>query len=360
MIAPVRDRPAVRLTAAQIAAHVGGTLDAGQGAGAPEDLSLSGVAGLEEAGPEDLSFLANRRYLRHLRASRAGAILVGPGDPGNGRSLLIRCADPYAAFAKALALFHPRPAPPPGAHPQAVIEGDAAGATVMAFAYVGPGATVGPGTVLQPFVYVGPGARVGRDCLLMAGAAVMDGCEVGDRCVLNPGAVVGAEGFGFAPTPEGLLKIPQTGRAVVGDDVEIGAQSCVDRAAMGDTVVESGAKLDNFVQIGHAARVGARSTLVAYAAVAGTAKIGAGSVLAARTLVLGHLDVAPGTRLGACSMLHESTRPGEQRTGVPARPHADWLRQAAALPRLPDLLARVQQLEQELTDLRRDLRARLP
>ena len=345
------------LTVEQIAAHVGGVVEAPEpvspGARAPDPpAGLSGLAGLEEATPADLSFLANRRYLGHLRRSRAGAVLVGPQDPHNGQSVLIRCADPYAAFARALALFHPRPVMPPGVHPQAVVEGCADGATVMAFAYVGPGATVGPGTVLQPFTCVGAGATVGRDCLLMAGAVVMDGCVIGDRCVLNPGAVVGGEGFGFAPTPAGLLKIPQTGRAVIGADVEIGANSCVDRAAMGDTVVEDGAKLDNFVQVGHAARIGAHATLVAYAAVSGSSRVGPGSVLAARTLVLGHLDVGAGTRVGACSMLHESTRPGEQRTGIPARPHADWLRQTAAAPQLPDLLDRMRRLEQELQQLR--------
>jgi UDP-3-O-[3-hydroxymyristoyl] glucosamine N-acyltransferase len=327
-----------------LARALGGTVE-----GDPERW-LIGVLGLEDAGPDHLSFLANRRYFRQLRSTRAGAILVGPQDQAPGHTL-IRCPDPYAAFARALRLFHPETRPPPIIDPRAVVEGEALGATVMAFAYVGAGATVGKGSILQPFVYVGAGAEVGENCLLMAGSVVMDGCRLGDRVVLNPGAVVGSEGFGFAPTLEGLLKIPQVGIAVVESDVELGAQSCVDRAAMGETRLGMGSKLDNFVQIGHAAQVGPHCTLVAYAAVAGSSRVGAQSVLAARSLVLGHLELAPKTQLGACSMLTESTKEGEQRSGIPAISHPDWLKVAATTKRIPELLERVAALERELEKL---------
>jgi UDP-3-O-[3-hydroxymyristoyl] glucosamine N-acyltransferase len=331
----------MRWSVEAIAAAIGGQVE-GDGA-----RQLSGLLGLEDAGPEHLSFLSNPRYLRAFRSSRAGAILVGQREPALGHTV-IRCADPYAAFSKALRLFHPEQRPAPGIHPQAVVEGEATGATVMAFAYVGPTAIIGEGSILQPFCYVGPGARVGKDCLLMAGSVVMDGCSLGDRCVLNPGAVVGGEGFGFAPTASGLLKIPQTGQVVVEDDVEIGANSCVDRAAMGETRVGTGSKLDNLVQVGHGAQVGAHNTLVSGSAVAGSTRTGTGVTLAAHSLVLGHLELGAGTMVGAGSMLTQSTPSGARRTGYPALEHDQWLQVAAQIHRLPELLERVRKLEEEL------------
>ena len=334
-------------TVAEIAARVGGVVE---GDGARE---VRGVAGLEEAAPDQVTFLANRRYARMLEATRAAAVLVGPDDKARGRTV-IRCADAYLAFAQVLSMFSPTSRPAPGVHPMAVVEGVVEGATVMAFAYVGPGAVVGKGTLLQPGVYVGAGARVGRDCTLMAGAAVMDGCVVGDRVWLNPGAVVGGEGFGFVPTSDGLVKIPQTGRAVVEDDVEIGANSCVDRAAMGDTTVARGAKLDNLVQIGHGARVGEDNLLVAYAGIAGSTRLGRGVVLAARAGALGHLEIGDGVQVGAYGLLTEDTPAGARRSGIPAMEHRRWLRVAAALPELSELLTTVRRLEGELARLKED------
>lgn len=333
------------LTVAQVAAAVGGTVE-GDGS-----LRLSDMCGLEEAGPEHLSFLANRRYLKAMRSTRAGAVLVGRDDDALGRTV-VRCSDPYAAFAQALRLFHPLQRTVPGIHPQAVVEGTAEGATVMAFAYVGPGAQVGEGTVLQPFVYVGAGAVVGQDCLLMPGSVVMDGCVLGDRVVLNPGAVIGGDGFGFAPTPQGLLKIPQVGRAVLESDVEIGANSCVDRSAMGDTRIGHGSKLDNLVQVGHAARMGPHCTVVALSGIGGSAQVGAGVTVAAGAKVLGHFSVGDGTQVGAMSLLTGATPPGARRSGVPAMEHDQWLQMAADLPRLHELLERVRLLEQEVASLR--------
>ncbi len=325
---------------AEVAARLGAVVDG------DAEREIVGVAGLEEAGPEHLSFLANRRYASLFKASRAGAVLVALAEPAHGHTV-VRCKDPYLAFARALALFHPTPRPTPGVHPLAVVEGDASGATVAPFAYVGPGAQVGAGSVLQPHVYVGPGARVGRDCLLMAGSVVMDGCVVGDRVVLNPGAVIGGEGFGFVPTPSGLVKIPQTGRAVVGDDVEVGANSCVDRAAMGDTTIGAGSKLDNLVQVGHGAEIGPHNVLVAYSAVAGSTRTGTGVTMAARTLLLGHLDIGDGVTIGAMSMVTSDVPAGEKRTGSPAIDHRDWLRMVNAAKELPELLKRVAALEKK-------------
>ncbi len=327
----------------QLALAVGGLVEG------DDTLEIRGVAGLEEAGPDQVSFLSNRRYTSLFRSSRAGAVMVGPAEPAHGRTV-IRCPDAYLAFAKALALFHPDVPAVAGIHPLAVVEGSAVGATVLPFAYIGPGAVVGEGTVVQPHCYVGPGASVGKYCRLMAGSVVMDGCVVGDRTVLNPGAVVGGEGFGFVPTPAGLVKIPQTGRAVVGNDVEIGANSCVDRAALGDTRIGNGTKLDNLVQIGHGAEIGPHNVLVAYSAVAGSTRTGSGVTMAARTLLLGHLDIGDGATIGAMSMVTADVPAGERRTGIPAQAHRDWLRVANAARQLPELLKRVAALEKQLAD----------
>lgn len=324
-----------------LARHVGGRVEG------DATRPIRGVRGLEDAGPDEVSFLANRRYTRLLDTSRAGAVFVAEGQRVGDRTV-IRCADPYLAFARALELFHPRPEPVPGVHPLAVVEGRVDGATVMAFAWVGPGAEVGPGTVLHPHSYVGVGARVGRDCVLMAGSVVADGCVLGDRVWLNPGAVVGGEGFGFVPTAQGHVKIPQTGRAVVEDDVEIGANSNVDRAAVGDTVVGRGTKVDNLVQVGHAAVVGPDCLLVAYAGVAGSTRLGRGVVLAARAGVLGHLEVGDGVQVAAYGLVTEDTPAGARRSGIPAIEHRRWLRVAASLPGLPELEARVRALEARL------------
>lgn len=344
----------------ELAARIGGTIDSPSvGAGDSNaadgeidgilDIEIDGVAGLEEAGPTQISFLSNRRYATLFRASRAGAVLVSRHEPSHGQTV-VRCDDPYLAFAQVLGIFYP-PAPAvPGIHPLAVVEGAATGAQVMAFAYVGTGARVGEGTIVQPHVYIGANAIVGRDCILMAGSVVMDGCVVGDRVILNAGAVVGSEGFGFVPTRTGMVKIPQTGRAIVGNDVEVGANSCVDRAAMGDTRVGTGTKMDNLVQIGHGAEMGEHNVLVAYSAVAGSTRTGTGVTMAARTLLLGHLDIGDGVTVGAMSMVTSDVPAGEKRTGIPAVEHRDWLRMASATKELPELLKRVAALEKKLAE----------
>ncbi len=331
-------------TVAELAAELGGEVHAalpGDG-----ERSLVGVRGLDDAGPEHLSFVSNRRYVRKLAESRAGAVLLDAATPAHGRTA-IRLADPYEAFAKALALFHPQPDAQPGVHASAVVHATAQvqGAEIGALVYVGPRAVVGSGTVLEPGVHVGADARVGRDCRLMPNSVVCQGCELGDRVVLNPGAVVGAEGFGFAPTPHGHVKIPQVGRAVVESDVELGANSCVDRAAMGETRVGRGTKADNLVQVGHAARVGEHTLLVAYAAIAGSARLGRFVTLAAKALVLGHLEVGDGVQVGARSMVTRDVPSGNKVTGNPAFEHRAWRRAALAFKDLPDALVRLRRLE---------------
>lgn len=323
---------------------------------ASADRALLRVGGLSEAEPDTLSFLANARYRRHLQTTQAGAVLLRATDRAAcppGVSALVH-PDPYTAFARAAALLHPQPAPVAGIDPAAWVHESAVveGARIEAFAWVGPGAVVGPGSWLEAGAVVGPGARVGRACRLMAHSVVAAGCTLGDRVWLNPGAVVGGEGFGFAPGPTGHTKVPQLGAATIEDDVEIGVHSAVDRATLPGqhTRVGAGARLDNFVQIGHGAEVGPHSLLVAYSGLAGSARIGAGTVLAAKAAVMGHLELGAGVRVAASSLVVRDAPAGATLAGAPAIDHARWLAQVAAAPELAE---RLREVERRLAALER-------
>ncbi len=330
-----------------IAAAVGGVVEG------DDSLPIDGMMGLEEADSRHLSFLANRRYARLLASTAAGAVILDRKTKAPPGLTVIRVDDPYRAFATALALFDRRDPFAPGVDERAFV-GEGAqveGARIDAFAWIGPGAEVGAGTHVHATAFVGADARVGRDCRLMPGSVVMEGCALGDRVWLNPGAVVGGEGFGFAPGPEGHLKIPQIGAVIIEDDVEIGANSCVDRAAMNVTRVRRGAKLDNLVQIGHAAEVGEHDLLVAYSGVAGSTRLGRGVVLGARAAVLGHLEIGDGVQVGASSTVHDDQPAGAKVTGTPAIEHRRWLRAATAFGELPELLTRLRALEGRVAEL---------
>jgi len=339
-------------TVTELAARLGGEVE-GDGTRALDD-----VRGLAEAGPAHLSFLSNRKYARQLKTTRAGAVLIDRRTEAPPGLTLIRCDDPYAAFARALAFFHPQPWPEGGIDPGASVHPEAVlgeGVAVEAFAWIGPGAEVGAGSWIEAGAYVGAGARLGAGCRLMPGSVVYAGCLLGDRVWLNPGAVVGAEGFGFAPRADGHVKIPQTGRAVVGDDVEIGANSCVDRATMGETVVQRGAKLDNLVQVGHGAEVGEGTLMAAYAAVAGSARVGKGVIFAGKSGVINHLQIGDGAVFSMQSIALSDQPAGARLAGTPAIDQRQWLRAVTAFADLPALLRRVRALEKRVEELEGEL-----
>ncbi len=343
----------MRVVLRAIAQAIGGDVEG------DDSVRIDGMLGLEEADKRHLSFLANRRYVRLLATTRAGAVIIDRKTPAPGLTL-IRVDDPYRAFARALAFFDKRPAFAPGVDERAWI-GEGAqveGARIEAFAWIGPGAVIGPGTHVEANAVVGADARVGRDGRLMSGSVVGEGCILGDRVWLNPGAVVGGEGFGFAPGPEGLLKIPQIGTVIIEDDVEIGANSCVDRATMSVTRVRRGAKLDNLVQIGHGAEVGEHNLLVAFSGVAGSTRLGRGVALGARAAVLGHLEIGDGVQVGASSTVHDDQPAGAKVTGTPAIEHRRWLRAATAFGELPELLTRMRTLEARVLELEARLAAK--
>lgn len=320
------------LTLQEIARRLGGEV-----AGDPQ-LLVRGMATLEEAGPGDLAFLANKRYRSQLASTRASAVILGPADRALTTLPCVVVANPYAGYARVVAMFHPPRKAKPGVHPSAVIDPSA---TVAASAEVGPlvhiaaGAVVGERAIIGASSVVGEGAQVGDETQLVSRVTVYEACVIGARCILHAGAVVGADGFGMAPDGGRWVKIPQVGRVVVGDDVEIGANTAIDRGALGDTVIGEGVKIDNLVQVAHNVRIGAHTVIAGCTAVAGSAVIGRHCMIGGASRILGHITLVDGVTVTGCSFVTRSVREaGVYSSGVPAQPHRRWMRTLASLRRL--------------------------
>ncbi len=307
---------------------------------------IRGIATLDEAGPEELSFLTHRRYRAAAAATRAAAVLVGPGCILAGHDLWV-VGEPYAALASVLELYHPAAPHRPWVSPDARIgESVELGRDV----HVAPFAVVGDGTVLGDRVRVGAGSvlgagcRVGDDSELHPRVVLYPQTQLGRRCVIHSGAVLGADGFGFATVSGRHRKVPQVGRVVLEDDVEIGANSAIDRAMLGETRIGAGTKVDDLVMIGHGVRLGAGSLLAGQAGIAGSARLGSGTVLAGQAGVAGHLTLGDGVVVAAKSAVFEDLPEKAFVAGVPAIDQRRWKRQQAALKRLPDLVREVRLL----------------
>jgi UDP-3-O-[3-hydroxymyristoyl] glucosamine N-acyltransferase len=320
----------------------------------PGEVEIRGVAGLEEAAPGDLTFLHNPRYADRLTATRASAVILGPGMAGPGLPVL-RCPNPYLAFARAVLALYPAARPAPGMHPTACV---AAAARVDPAASVGPlcvveaEAEIGPGSVLVAQVYVGAGSRLGRDCLLYPQVVVREGVRLGDRVIVHGGTVIGSDGFGYARDEEGrYVKIPQVGGVAIEDDVELGANVAVDRAALGQTRIGRGTKIDNLVQIGHNVTIGEETVIVAQAGISGSTKLGRRVTLAGQVGIAGHLEIGDGATIGAQSGVDTAVPPGAVYWGSPARPHMEAKRRLAALARLVDAGKRLRALEARVREL---------
>ena len=320
---------------------------------------VSSVAPLPSAGSDQLSFLANPRYRSAAAASSAGALVLTAADRqalfadgvGAGKAL-IECANPYAWFALAAQLLAPAEAPQCGVDAGAHVSAEA---SVADSARVDPGAVIEPGAVVHARcwigagAHVGAGARIGADSRLHPGARVLSGCVLGARVIVHAGAVIGADGFGFAPLDGKWIKIPQTGRVVIGDDVEVGANTTIDRGAMGDTVIEDGVKLDNLIQVGHNCRIGAHSVLAGCVGIAGSADIGRGCQIGGAAMIAGHLSIADGTLVGPGTLVSRTINsPGYYTGFFPLMTNRDWERNAAALRHLDELRRRVRELEARL------------
>jgi len=310
------------------------------------------VATLQSAGPGDIAFLSQKRYRPLLRSTRASALILASSEKDATTLPRIICEDPYLYFAQVSQLFSPAEQVTPGIHPSAVVEAGAIidpAAQIGAGAYVGHMARIGRHTVVGPGCFIGDDVVVGDNGRLHANVSIYHRCLLGSRAIIHSGVVIGADGFGMALKDGVWVKIPQTGRVIIGDDVEIGANTTIDRGALDDTVIEDGVKLDNQIQIGHNVRIGAHSALAGCVGIAGSARIGRRCTLGGGAIVLGHLEIADDVHVSAASLITKSIpKAGRYAGAYPFGEHRKWMRSAAALRHLDELVKRVEVLESRL------------
>ena len=317
-------------------------------------LDITRVAGIEDAGPGDVTFLSNSRYASKLAATRASAV-IADDRVREAPCAVLRTPDVYLAFAEAVAMLTPPERPAPGISPLASIDPSATlgpGVYAGPFVVVGPHARVGQRTALYPHVVVGPHASIGDDCDVHAGVSIREGVVVGHRVVLQDGVVLGGDGFGFARRRDGThRKVPQVGRVVVEDDVEIGANTTVDRPAVGETRIAAGAKIDNLVQIAHGVKVGRNALLAAQVGIAGSTVLEDDVVMAGQSGATGHVRLGRGVIVGAKSAVTKDIAAGAHVTGIPAGDVAEWREATVLLRRLPELRRTLSDLVDRLSAL---------
>jgi UDP-3-O-[3-hydroxymyristoyl] glucosamine N-acyltransferase len=315
---------------------------------------VEGLAPVASAGPDDLTYVVGARYVRFLADSRAGVILVPPDLEVKPRTAtLIRVPSPELAFSRLLEVFHPASLPAPGVHATAVIGRGVRlgeGTSVGPYAVIEDGATIGDGGTIGAHVYIGRGVTAGAGLRADPGCSVFEGAELGDRVRLHGGARISSDGFGYAVGPDGPVKIRQVGRCLLGDDVEVGCNSTIDRGSLGDTVVGKGTKIDNLAHIGHNCRIGRNCFVVAQVGIAGSTVVGDGTRLGGQVGIAGHLNIGAGASLGAQSGVMSNIPDGETWSGSPARPHREWLRASSAFYKLPEILRRLGALERAAED----------
>jgi UDP-3-O-[3-hydroxymyristoyl] glucosamine N-acyltransferase len=313
---------------------------------------ISQVATLENAGAEHIGFLTHGKYGRQLACTRAGAVILGKADRDLTQLPRIVCDDPYLYFAKVSSLFNPQPAARPGVHRTAVVERGTkvpASASVGAGAYIGRGVKLGKGVVIGAGCHLGDAVEIGAASRLQARVTVYPGCRLGQRVLVHSGAVIGADGFGFALDGGTWCKIPQTGGVAIGDDVEIGANTCIDRGTLDDTVVEEGVKLDNLIQIGHNVRIGAHTAIAGCTGIAGSTRIGKHCMIGGAANIVGHLDIADRVVIHAAAVVTKSIHKAGSYGGHPAEDSRSWARHVASLRHLDALHERLRSIEQRLS-----------
>ena len=325
------------------------------------DIEIRGVAGIEQAEPGQITFLANRRYFPLLKTTRASAVLIEDGvsiarDPNLPPLAALRSPSPYLAFAHAIEFFYQPPRYAPGIHPTAVIAKSARvgeGAHIGPFCFLDEDVELGRNAVLHSSVTIYRGAKIGDNFFAHAHAVVREFCRIGNRVILQNGVIIGGDGLGFAKQKDGTwYKMLQSGPAVLEDDVEVQSNTCVDRATVGETRIGRGAKLDDLVLIGHASQVGANSMICGQTGLAGSTRIGKGCILAGQVGSSGHLTVGDGAVITAGSGIPGDVPPGAIHSGKPAVDNRLWLKVTAALNRLPDTIKRVRELEAEIKELK--------
>lgn len=326
----------MEITPKGLAALTGGTVE-GDG-----DVKITGFAKIEEAKPGDVSFIANPKYAHYIHTTKASAVLVGKDfDPeGEFSATLIRVDDPYATLAQLLRFVESQKPQPKGIEqPSFIAEGVSVpdDAYVGAFAYIGKGVKLGKNVKVYPQAYLGDGVTVGDDTVIRAGVKVYEGCHIGSRCIIHSGVVIGADGFGFAPNDGKFEKIPQTGVVVIEDDVEIGANTCVDRATFGQTVVGKGTKLDNLIQVAHNVVIGQNNVFASQSGIAGSCHIGDGNMVGGQCGFAGHITVGNYNQIGAQSGIPNNVGDGKRLMGYPAVDARQWMKSQAYIKRLPEL-----------------------
>lgn len=337
------------MSIALLAERLGGRLE-GDGSAV-----IEGMAGLREAGPGDVSFLANPKYASAVADTRAAAVIVAEGWSGTARCAIIRVKNPDSAFAKVAEIYGPKPIPfKPGIHESAVVASDA---VIGKDAYIGPNCVVEPGakigarTVLVANVYIGHSTVIGEDGKLYPSVSVRESVKIGDRVIVQNGAVIGSDGFGFVREPGGWKKIPQLGIVEIGNDVEIGANVTIDRARFGKTVIENGVKLDNLIQIAHNVRVGENTAMAAQTGIAGSANIGKNCMFGGQSGASGHVTVGDNCMIGTKTGVVSDIEDKSYVMGFPAVPHGKFKRSHVALQQLPEMRITVMELKERIKGL---------
>lgn len=334
----------------ELAEKIGGTVRG------DESIEIASVGGLDDVKPDGITLAGDLRRLEQAVSSPAAAI-IAPSDAPNVTKPLILHPLPRLGFAKALELFIPWPRPYTGVHPTCIVSPEAQidpSASVGAFCYIDPGAIIGANTVIHPHAFIGQGAKIGRDCILYPHVTLMPDVSLGDRAILHPGVVIGADGYGYVQHNGGHYKMPQIGTVIIEDDVEIGANSTVDRATTGATRIGAGTKIDNLCMIAHNVQVGKNCLIISQVGIAGSSSIGDNVVLAGQVGVKDHVHIGSGTVIGAKSGVLGDIPDGGVYLGSPAIPHREWAVQLAASKKLPQLLKRVEELERKLNQRERD------
>jgi UDP-3-O-[3-hydroxymyristoyl] glucosamine N-acyltransferase len=328
----------------EIVARLGGRVEG------DASVAVSRVAALASAEPGQIAFLSNPKYRGQLRSTRASAVIVPPRFAGDTALPKIVHPNSYAYYARVAALLNPPPARPAGIHPSAIAHSAVPGtARIGENVVIGENATIGENVTLYPGCVIGDGVSIGDDSVLYPNVVVYRDCVIGRRAVVQAGAVIGGDGFGFAQEDGRWVKIPQIGRVVIGDDVEIGANTSIDRGALDDTVIGDGVKLDNLIQIAHNVVIGEHTAMAGCVGIAGSARIGRRCTIGGAGMIAGHLELADDVHISAGTLVSKSLRRPGQYTGIfPTEPHEEWLRHAAQFKRLAKLAERVSELEKKL------------
>lgn len=326
--------------------------------GSPDDIEILGANGLDDAQPGEVTFLANRRYTGRVTETRASAIFVSEDFQSDREIVLLRASDPYLAYTRALRLFHPEPAVSPSLHPSAVVDATArlsADAAIGANVVIGRNVVIGPRVRIHSNVTIYEDVKIGADCVIHSGVAIRERAEIGERVIIYNNAVIGSDGFGYAKDERARwLKIPQTGRVVIEDDVDIGAGTTIDKASVGETRIRRGAKIDNLVQVGHSCTVGEDALLCSQVGLAGSSRIGNRVVLTGQVGIGGHLTVGDDAMLYPQSGVPTDVLPGQVLCGSPAMDNKEFWRAIAVFKKLGQLPRRLREIERRLASLTGD------